>query len=99
MKKKCDELKSENHVLKKELSHRKKESHPNSKRLNELINLGRKAVDERGLGFIYESTTLNGGNNTFVKPCEEEISKKTNSKQKFQCTHCNKVGHMPIDAM
>ena len=77
----------------------KKESHPNCKRLNELIKLGRKVVDEGGLGFIYESTTLSSVNNTFFKLCDEEISKKTNSKKKFQCTQYNKVGHMPIDAM
>ena len=45
IKKKCDQLKNENHMLKNEnhmfkneLSHRKKESHPSSQRLNDLIN-------------------------------------------------------------
>ena len=93
MKKKCDELKSENQVLKEELSLRKEESHPNSKRLDELINLGRKFVDKRGLGFIDESTTHSSGKTTFVKPCEEVSSKKIEFKLKFQCTHCTKMEH------
>ena len=46
MKKKCEELKSENQVFKNELSLRKEESHPNSKRLGELINSGWKSFDK-----------------------------------------------------
>ena len=38
MKKMCDELKSENQVFKNELSLRKEESHPNFRRLSDLIN-------------------------------------------------------------
>ncbi|RVW73857.1 hypothetical protein CK203_056629 [Vitis vinifera] len=45
----CDELKSENQVFKNELSLRKEKSHPSSKRLSDLINLGRKPFDKRGL--------------------------------------------------
>ena len=80
-------------MLKEKLSLRKEESHPSSKRLNELINSGRKYVEKRCLGFIDESTTPSSGKTTFVKPREEEISKKTNSKLKFQFTHCTKQGH------
>nr|CAN69489.1 hypothetical protein VITISV_009193 [Vitis vinifera] len=65
MKKKCEELKSENQVFKNELSLRKEESHPNSKRLDELINLGWKYFDKRGLGFVDETITLSSGNKSF----------------------------------
>ena len=58
MMKKCDELKSENQVWKEELSFRKEESHPRSKRLNELMNSRRKSIDKRGLHFLDESTLL-----------------------------------------
>ena len=93
MKKKCEELKSENQVFKNELSLRKEESHPNSKRLDELINLGWKYFDKRGLGFVDETITLSSGKTIFVKPCEEVLPKKTHSKLKFHCTHCTKMGH------
>ena len=43
VKEKCDVLKSENQMFNDELSLRKEELHPSSKRLNELINLGRKS--------------------------------------------------------
>ncbi|RVW16733.1 hypothetical protein CK203_076431 [Vitis vinifera] len=65
MKKMCDELKSENQVFKNELSLRKEKSHPSSKRLSDLINLGRKSFDKRGLGFVDEATTLSSGNRSF----------------------------------
>ena len=65
MKKKCDELKSENKELKEELSLRKEKSHPSSKRSIELISSGRKYVDKRGLCFIYESTTPSNSKTTF----------------------------------
>ncbi|RVW18919.1 Retrovirus-related Pol polyprotein from transposon TNT 1-94 [Vitis vinifera] len=65
MKKMCDELKSENQVFKNELSLRKEESHPSSKRLSDLINLGRKSFDKRGLGFVDEATTPSSGNRSF----------------------------------
>ncbi|KAL6337516.1 hypothetical protein AAG906_037109 [Vitis piasezkii] len=68
MKKKCEELKSENQVFKNELSLRKEESHPNSKRLDELINLGWKYFDKRGLGnksFFTNFTAFDGRNVTF----------------------------------
>ena len=57
VKKKCDVLKSENQMFKDELSLRKKELYPSSKRLNELINSGCKSFDKRGLGF-YPSNPL-----------------------------------------
>ncbi|RVW35263.1 Copia protein [Vitis vinifera] len=65
MKKMCDELKNENQVFKNELSLRKEESHPSSKRLSDLINLGRKSFDKRGLGFVDEATTPSSGNRSF----------------------------------
>ena len=48
-------------MLKVELSLRKEESNPISKRLNEVINSGRKYINKRGLGFIDESTTPSSG--------------------------------------
>ncbi|RVW36117.1 hypothetical protein CK203_079708 [Vitis vinifera] len=66
--KKCDVLKSENQMFKDELSLRKEESHPSFKRLNELINLGRKYFDKRGLGFVDgNATPSNDGNVARVK--------------------------------
>ncbi|KAL6348262.1 hypothetical protein AAG906_005556 [Vitis piasezkii] len=65
MKKMCDELKSENQVFKNELSLRKEESHPSSKRLSDLINLERKSFDKRGLGFVDEATTPSSGKTIF----------------------------------
>ena len=90
MKKMCHELKSENQVFKNELSLRKEESHHSSKRLSDLINLGRKSVDKKGLGFVDETTTASSGKTIFVKPCEGVIPKKTLSKLKPNCT---KMGH------
>ena len=43
------------------VSLRKEESHPNSKRLSDLINLGRKSFAKRGLGFVDEATTPSSG--------------------------------------
>ncbi|RVW32374.1 Retrovirus-related Pol polyprotein from transposon TNT 1-94 [Vitis vinifera] len=93
MKKMCDELKSENQVFKNELSLRKEESHPNSKRLSDLINLGRKSFDKRGLGFVDEATTPSSGKTIFVKSREEVVPKKIPPKLKLHCTHCTKMGH------
>ncbi|RVW69235.1 Retrovirus-related Pol polyprotein from transposon TNT 1-94 [Vitis vinifera] len=93
MKKMCDELKSENQVFKNELSLRKEESHPSSKRLSDLINLGRKSFDKRGLGFVDEVTTPSSGKTIFVKSCEEVVPKKIPPKLKLHCTHCIKMGH------
>ncbi|RVW98135.1 hypothetical protein CK203_031853 [Vitis vinifera] len=93
MKKMCDELKSENQVFKNELSLRKEESHPSSKRLSDLINLGRKSFDKRGLGFVDEATTPSSGKTIFVKSCEEVVPKKIPPKLKLHCTHCTKMGH------
>ena len=52
MKKMC----YENQMFKNELSLRKEESHPSSKRLSNLINPRRKPFDRRGLGFVNETT-------------------------------------------
>ena len=90
MKKMCDELKSENQVFKNELSLRKEESHPNSKKLSDLINLGRKSFDKRGLGFVDETTTTSG-KTIFVKPCEGVVPKKIPYKLK---RHCTKMEHI-----
>ena len=89
----CDELKSENQVLKNELSLRKEESYSISKRLSDLINSRRKSFDKRGLGFIDEITTPSSGKTIFVKPCEGVFPKKTLSKLKLYCTHYTKMGH------
>ena len=93
MKKMCDELKSENQVFKNELSLRKEESHPSSKRLSDLINLGRKSFDKRGLGFVDEATTPSSGKTIFVKSCEGVVPKKIPPKLKLHCIHCTKMGH------
>ena len=58
-------------MFKDELSLKKEESHPSSKRLNELINLRRKFFDKRGLGFVDANTTPSSGKTIFVKPCEK----------------------------
>ena len=58
-------------MFKDELILKKKESHPSSKRLNELINLGRKSFDKQGLGFVDANTTPSSGKTIFVKPCEK----------------------------
>ena len=86
MKKMCDELKSENQVFKNELSLRKEESHPSSKRLSNLINSGRKSFDKRGLAFVEEITTPSNGKTIFVKPCEGMVPKKILPKPKLYCT-------------
>ncbi|RVX14566.1 Retrovirus-related Pol polyprotein from transposon RE2 [Vitis vinifera] len=93
MKKMCDELKSENQVFKNELSLKKEESHPNPKRLSDLINSGRKSFDKKGLGFVDETTTPSSGKTIFVKPCEGVVPKKIPPKLKLHCTHCTKMGH------
>ncbi|KAJ9685236.1 hypothetical protein PVL29_017313 [Vitis rotundifolia] len=93
VKEKCDMLKSENQMFKDELSLRKEELHPSSKRLNELINSGRKSFDKRGLGFLGENGTPSSSKRVFVKPCEKESPKKTQSQIKFHCNHCRKMGH------
>ena len=93
VKKKCDVLKSENQMFKDELSLRKEELHPSSKRLNELINLGSKSFDKRGLGFLGGNATPSSSKTIFVKPCEKEFPKKTQSQIKFHCNHCRKMGH------
>ena len=93
MKKMCDELKSENQVFKNELTLRKEESHPSSKRLSDLINSGRKSFDKRGLGFVDETTTPSSGKTIFFTPCERVLPKETLSKLKLQCTHCTIMGH------
>ena len=80
-------------MFKDELSLRKEEQYPSFKRLNELINSGRKSFDRRGLGFVDENVTLSNDKIVFVKPCEEKFPKKTLSHIKFHCTHCGKVGH------
>ena len=91
--KKCDVLKSENQMFKDELSLRKEESHPSFKRLNELINSGRKYFDKRGLGFVDGNATPSNGKIVFVNLCKKECPKKTQSQIKFHCTHCGKMGH------
>ena len=93
MKKMCDKLKSENQVFKNELTLRKEESHPTSKKLSNLINLVRKSFDERGLGFVDETTTPSSGKTIFVKPCEGVVPKKTLSKLKLHFTYYTKMGH------
>nr|CAN82949.1 hypothetical protein VITISV_018262 [Vitis vinifera] len=93
VKEKCDVLKSENQMFKDELSLRKEELHPNSKRLNELINLGRKSFDKRDLGFLGGNATPSSSKTVFVKPCEKGFPKKTQSQIKFHCNHCGKMGH------
>ena len=94
MKKMCDELKSENQVFKNELSLKKEESHPNPKRLSDLINSGRKSFDKKGLGFVDETTTPSSGKKNFVKPCEGVVPKKIPHKLKLHCTYCTKIGHI-----
>ncbi|KAJ9702803.1 hypothetical protein PVL29_004509 [Vitis rotundifolia] len=93
VKEKCDVLKSENQMFKDELSLRKEELHPSSKRLNELINSWRKSFDKRGLGFLGENATPSSSKTVFVRPCEKESPKKTQSRIKFHCNHCGKMGH------
>ena len=93
IKKICDELKSENQVFKNELSLRKENSHPTSKRLSDFINSGRKSFDKRCLGFVNETTTPSSGKTIFAKPCERVLPKETLSKLKLHCTHCTKMGH------
>ena len=93
VKEKYDVLKSENQMFKNELSLRKEELHPNSKRLNELINLGRKSFDKRDLGFLGGNATPSSSKTVFVKPCEKKNPKKTQSQIKFHCNHCGKMGH------
>ena len=93
VKKKCDVLKSENQMFKNELSLRKEELHPSFKILNELINLGRKSFDKRGLGFLCGNATPSSSKTIFVKPCEKGFPKKTQSQIKFHCNHCGKRGH------
>ena len=93
VKEKCDMLKSEIQMFKDELSLRKEELHPSSKRLNELINSGRKSFDKRGLGFLGENATTSSSKTVFVKPCEKESPKKPQSQIKFHCNHCGKMGH------
>ena len=80
-------------MFKDELSLRKEELHPNSKRLNELINSGRKSFDKRGLGFLGGNATPSSSKTVFVKPYEKKNPKKILSHIKFHCTHCGKVGH------
>ena len=80
-------------MFKDELSLKKEESHPSSKRLNELINLRRKFFDKQGLGFVDANTTPSSGKTIFFKPCEKEYPKKTHSQIKFHCNHCGKMGH------
>ena len=71
VKKKCDVLNSENQMFKDELSLWKGELYPSSKRLNELINSGRKSFDKRGLGFLGGNATPSTSKTIFVKPCEK----------------------------
>ena len=80
-------------MFKNELSLRKKESHPSSKRLSDLINSMRKSFDKRGLGFVDKATTQSSDKKNFVKPCEGVLPKKTPSKMKLHCSHCTKIGH------
>ena len=80
--------------VKEELSLRKEESHPSTKRLNDLINSRHKSIDKRGLGFIDECTTPSSGKTTFIKPSEDVSSSKIDHKLKFQCTYCTKMGHI-----
>ncbi|KAL6329091.1 hypothetical protein AAG906_007438 [Vitis piasezkii] len=82
VKEKCDVLKSEIQMFKDELSLRKEESHPSSKRLNELNNLGRKSFNKRGLGFLGENVIPSSSKTVFVKPCEKKSPKKTQSQIK-----------------
>ena len=74
VKEKCDVLKSENQMFKNELSLRKEELHPSSKRINELINSGRKSFDKRGLGFLGGNATPSSSKTVFVKPREKKNS-------------------------
>ena len=80
-------------MFKNELSLRKEESHPSSKRLSDLINSMRKLFDKRGLGFVDKATTQSSDKKNFVKPCEGVLPKKTLSKLKLHCTHYTKIGH------
>ena len=77
-------------MFKNELSLRKEESHPSSKRLSDLINSMRKSFDKRGLGFVDKATTQSSDKKNFVKPCEGVLTNKTLSKLKF---HFTKMGH------
>ena len=92
-------LKSENQMFKDELSLRKEESHPSSKRLNELINSGHKSFDKRGLGFVNGNATPSSGKTFFAKPRKKECPKKTHSQIKFHCTHCGKWDTLLKDIM
>lgn len=60
IKKKSEELRNENLVIKQELSCRKEKAHPSSQKLNELNNSGHKFTTKRGIGFIDETTTPSG---------------------------------------
>lgn len=99
MMKTYDELKSENQVFKNVLSLRKEESHPSSKRLDELINSGRKSFDKQGLGFVAKTITPSSGTTIFEKLSDEETSKENHSKLKFHCSHCDKWDTLFIDSM
>ena len=76
-------MKSEIQGIKEELSIRKEDSHPSTKRLNDLINSGHNSLDKRGLGFIDESTTPSSDKTTFVKPSEDVSSSKIDPKLIF----------------
>ena len=63
-----------NQMFKDGLSLKKEESHPSSKRLNELINLGCKFFDKQGLGFVDANTTPSSGKTKIGRAsCRERV--------------------------
>ena len=90
VKRKCV-LKSKNQIFKDELSLRKEDSHPNSKRLNDFINSGRKSSNKMGLWFVDKNTTPSSVKTIFFKAYKEEHPKKTHSQIKFHFSHSGKM--------
>ena len=86
-------------MFKNELSLRKEKSHLTSKRLDELINSGRKSYDKRGFGFVDDNSTPSSGKTMLIKSSDEESSKENHPKLKFHCTYYDKMEHTFIDAM
>ena len=89
MKKNCDELNSENQVVKEKMSLGKEESHPSSKRLNDLINSldlinsGRKSLDKRSLDFIDETTTPSSSKQSLLSLVKKRSLRKLILKRNF----------------
>ena len=90
VKRKCV-LKSKNQIFKDELSLRKEDSYPNSKRLNDFINSGRKSSNKMGLWFVDKNTTPSSVKTIFFKAYKEEHPKKTHSQIKFHFSHSGKM--------